>query len=288
MSDGASRCAACGAALPAAFPGGSVTCACGVRASVPTLAPAEASATPGGPYRAATEAREALASTRCPYCGHELPGLARLCPGCDVRLDDVRCARCFSLHGPGAFACGRCGQALALEPLFDAVDAPCPRCRAPLEAAASGDSPLRECPRCGGIFVPKDALAEILARAEVGGAVREPSVARPAFAGEVRYLPCPMCHASMNRVNFGRASGVIVDVCAAHGTWFDAGELTRAVAFASNGGLEKTRAREHAERRQGEVRGAVLHAEVAVLEERRAVASRVALWRDLLGGLFGW
>lgn len=35
----------------------------------------------------------------------------------------------------------------------------------------------------------------------------------------------------MNRVAFARASGIVVDVRGAHGTWFDAGELTRAVVF---------------------------------------------------------
>ena len=54
----------------------------------------------------------------------------------------------------------------------------------------------------------------------------------------------------MNRVNFGKVSGVIVDVCKLHGTWFDAGELTRVVAFAAGGGLERTRAREKLEQQR--------------------------------------
>jgi len=37
----------------------------------------------------------------------------------------------------------------------------------------------------------------------------------------------------MNRINFGRTSGVIVDVCKKHGTWFDGGELTQVIAFAA-------------------------------------------------------
>ena len=35
----------------------------------------------------------------------------------------------------------------------------------------------------------------------------------------------------MRRINFGRRSGVIVDVCNAHGTWFDPGELAAVLRF---------------------------------------------------------
>jgi hypothetical protein len=48
----------------------------------------------------------------------------------------------------------------------------------------------------------------------------------------------------MNRVNFAHASGVIVDVCTNHGTWFDADELRRVLDFISAGGLESARQRE--------------------------------------------
>jgi Zn-finger nucleic acid-binding protein len=51
----------------------------------------------------------------------------------------------------------------------------------------------------------------------------------------------------MNRVNFARCSSVIVDVCRAHGTWFDQDELRRMVEFIRNGGLEKARTKEQEE-----------------------------------------
>jgi Zn-finger nucleic acid-binding protein len=58
----------------------------------------------------------------------------------------------------------------------------------------------------------------------------------------------------MNRINFARCSGVIVDVCKGHGTWFDKQELTRIVEFIREGGLEASRQKERAqieeERRQ--------------------------------------
>ena len=46
----------------------------------------------------------------------------------------------------------------------------------------------------------------------------------------------------MNRVNFARCSGVIVDICKQHGTWFDRDELSRIVEFIHGGGLNASRA----------------------------------------------
>lgn len=230
--------------------------------------------------------------------------MVRICPHCDVRLENVRCQRCFSLQPPGTFACLRCTHALELEPLLDATDAPCPRCSHPLEVSPGEDSRVHECPRCGGIFVPRAALAEILCSAELGGALREgpPRNARRDSSGGwsvdvggavtpldvVRYLPCPLCHTSMNRVNFGKVSGVIVDVCKLHGTWFDAGELTRVVAFAAAGGLEKTRERERASRRDVKEHAMDAQLKVAMMTAEHRNQSRLEMWREFLRAVFYW
>lgn len=229
--------------------------------------------------------------------------MVRICPHCDVRLENVRCQRCFSLQPPGTFACVRCGHALQLEPLLDATDAPCPRCNHPLEVAPGDDKRTHECPRCGGMFVPRDVFAEIMTAAEIGGRLRDvPALALDmrmrtggpgGVLGDVRYLPCPLCHGSMNRVNFGKVSGVIVDVCQAHGSWFDAGELTRVVAFVASGGFEKTRAREREEERttQSRTRSDKVQAQLGAALEVRVAGQpdeRLAAWRDLLRHLFSW
>lgn len=54
--------------------------------------------------------------------------------------------------------------------------------------------------------------------------------------GPIQYIPCPECGVLMNRRNFGGTSGIIVDVCSVHGTWFDAGELAAVLAFVESGG----------------------------------------------------
>ena len=63
----------------------------------------------------------------------------------------------------------------------------------------------------------------------------------PGGIPRVKYLPCPRCRQLMNRVNFAQRSGIIVDVCAGHGTWFDANELHRIVQFIRDGGLTTAR-----------------------------------------------
>lgn len=65
-----------------------------------------------------------------------------------------------------------------------------------------------------------------------------------AAANPRMYIPCPQCGDLMNRVNFAGCSGVVIDWCKDHGTWFDHQELRQIVAFIQSGGLKKSRERE--------------------------------------------
>ncbi len=80
---------------------------------------------------------------------------------------------------------------------------------------------------------------------------------RALTAERVRYRPCARCGKMMNRVNFGKMSGTVVDVCRGHGTFLDAGELHRIIEFIHGGGLERSRERQIEELREQERR---LHA----------------------------
>jgi Zn-finger nucleic acid-binding protein len=51
------------------------------------------------------------------------------------------------------------------------------------------------------------------------------------------YRSCPRCGHRMQRKNFGKRSGVIVDWCGSHGTWLDKDELEQIAAFIAAGGL---------------------------------------------------
>ncbi|MCB1036418.1 MAG: zf-TFIIB domain-containing protein, partial [Acidobacteria bacterium] len=65
-----------------------------------------------------------------------------------------------------------------------------------------------------------------------------------AAGGPIQYRPCPVCGKLMNRQNYGRRSGIIVDRCGEHGIWFDHEELDRILAWIRRGGLRQAQARQ--------------------------------------------
>jgi Zn-finger nucleic acid-binding protein len=160
----------------------------------------------------------------------------------------VRCAACMTLNAVGEEKCVQCGAALELEAEPVPTKLLCPRGCGALSALAE----VFECERCGGVFVTNAMLAELVTRHRSKD--RRSSITPPSPAPDpVVYIPCPSCNVRMNRTIFGRASGVIVDVCKTHGTWFDARELTASLAFVERGGLELV-AKRDAQRKADEAR----------------------------------
>ncbi|HYQ46516.1 MAG TPA: zf-TFIIB domain-containing protein [Polyangiaceae bacterium] len=149
--------------------------------------------------------------------------------------------------------CSGCGAELGLIVESELHDRPCCDCLRPLEIMVEPSGSLLNCRKCGGQFVEHALLRNLLERQErMGLAFADAPYQRPEKASleRVQYRPCPMCQQRMNRKNFGGASGVIVDVCARHGTWLDAGELPQVLAFVRSGGLVRERAREQERLRQ--------------------------------------
>jgi len=104
-----------------------------------------------------------------------------------------------------------------------------------------------ECPACDGVWVDASDFERICVEREARAAV----LARPRTkAAEksrqpaVHYRPCVVCGKMMNRVNFGRVSGTVIDVCRGHGVFLDGGELHAIATFIMEGGLERARQRE--------------------------------------------
>jgi Zn-finger nucleic acid-binding protein len=90
----------------------------------------------------------------------------------------------------------------------------------------------------------------------------------------------------MNRKNFGAGSGVVVDVCAKHGTWFDPGELPRVLAFVESGGLAKVR-RHNAEEAERAARERTAHATLDLMRDPDApIFAKESIVIDLLKELF--
>ncbi len=120
-----------------------------------------------------------------------------------------------------------------------------------MQAELIGKTEVQECPRCEGLWVDTASLEQICSdREKQAAVVGLGTTAPPAgimMEDKVRYLPCPVCHKLMNRVNFAHHSNVVVDLCKGHGTWFDRDELRRIVEFIRAGGLDAARARDLAE-----------------------------------------
>lgn len=125
----------------------------------------------------------------------------------------------------------------------------CPKCQTAMNLVKVGKNSLWECPECEGMWVDAATLQQICEEKDQQSAVLGMPTDPPSRAHLVtdfHYVPCPVCKALMNRINFAHCSGVIINVCKLHGTWFDKDELRRIVEFIGAGGLEKARARENA------------------------------------------
>jgi len=150
----------------------------------------------------------------------------------------------------GGKHCPRCGAAAAVPEIVDAKNRKCPRCQTEMSLVTIGSTAVLECERCLGLWLDVSSFEKICADREQQSAVLGVASPAPTHAvretNKVNYAPCPKCSQLMNRINFARCSGVIVDVCKGHGTWFDRDELSHIVEFIRQGGLEASRNKEKA------------------------------------------
>lgn len=185
---------------------------------------------------------------QCHSCGAAAASNAPNCGHCGARLASIACPACFGLMFLGSKFCPQCGSP-AVQWERETTDWPCPACRAPMLRGTLRDIPLHECERCHGLWVDTPSFEHICRHAEEQAAAlgRAQPLAGADGLGPVHYLRCPQCAELMHRLNFARCSGIIVDVCRPHGTWFDTHELRRIVHFIRAGGLDVSRAREKRE-----------------------------------------
>ena len=190
----------------------------------------------------------------CPNCGAAISTEAVRCQFCESKLATVSCPSCFGMMFIGSRHCPHCG-ALASAPTAVALSVlKCPRCKTDMTPIQLGGSAMRECESCGGLWLELGEFEKICANREqqsnvLGAALREPTQLQYQRSVEIKvqYVPCPQCGQLMNRMNFARFSGVVVDVCRGHGTWFDQDELRRIIDFMRDGGLERSREKEKRE-----------------------------------------
>ena len=117
-----------------------------------------------------------------------------------------------------------------------------------MQVVTVGKQKVLECAVCLGLWLASASFEKICAdkeeHAAVLGSASLENANRTVAETKVNYIPCPECSQLMNRANFARCSGVIIDLCKKHGIWFDRNELSRIVEFIRSGGLDLSRTRE--------------------------------------------
>lgn len=233
---------------------------------------------------------------RCGSCGAIVDADAERCDYCSSAIErdpgklSLICPECYARTHQDARFCTACGVGFRPEQVrLEGHELPCPLCGALMPPQQVGGVGLNECRGCNGLWVPGDNLQLLLSRAvearEAAGPQarlqKKPRVegANPA-AQRVHYRKCPECQAFMQRRNFGRSSGVIVDRCNAHGVWLDADELEQLAGFLMTGERATASVKELS---LGEQRAS---AEFARIHARQA-ARRTRAGRDEEGGVVG-
>lgn len=193
----------------------------------------------------------------------------------------VACTRCQRRSVGGSYRdehCAVCGA------LVQPVSVrPCPRCDLPLQARAVADLVLDECGGCRGVFVDREAVDLVLAD-ERHGRAQALLDALPARdhhplsgPGGRMYVKCPTCTVMMNRKLFAAGSGVVVDVCKAHGTFFDGGELPAIIEFVQAGGLARAATKSAQDQRDRERRERAARQHASAMSSGNATDGGTAL-----------
>jgi Zn-finger nucleic acid-binding protein len=217
----------------------------------------------------------------CPNCGAATSPDSTRCAYCLSSLTSLICSKCFGAIFLGMKHCPWCGQESGSAQPETTGGLKCPRCAEPLAQIQANEHTLSKCLKCGGLWVDAATLREICTTAEDQEAVlamdqRALPAASAAHRPRRAYIPCPLCAKLMNRTNFAGCSGVIIDWCKPHGSWFDKDELRRIVEFVRNGGLKRSREREKEQLEQE--RGRLREQQRYIAQLSRPDSSAPAQW----------
>lgn len=182
----------------------------------------------------------------CRYCGAKIEAKKETAPGASTVVARASepmtfCPRCRQFFPTAQTACPRC-PAVATS----GSRASCPVCAKPLIGAPLGPVTIDRCETCEGVWFDGDELGKVIdlrTKGLPGAAVRSLKDALPFVPPklETGRVKCVRCDAPMERRPIAKRSGVIVDVCTAHGIWFDKGEFGQFESFVKAGGLEVLR-----------------------------------------------
>jgi Zn-finger nucleic acid-binding protein len=206
----------------------------------------------------------------CSGCGAARTENSDVCPYCQAEFTlherdlNTVCPSCLARVGDAARFCHHCGTGLVPE-LDVGVDTEllCPACPGKRHLASRRlgreHVTVLECGQCGGLWLGTEAFRQLVERALHEslpfGTLPAPGLGSGGKGLKRRrrgrfYRPCVVCGALMNRFNYGRVSGVIIDACKEHGIWFDADALSRILEWIRKGGAEVTAREEERDRHE--------------------------------------
>ncbi len=163
--------------------------------------------------------------------------MAYRCDNCGALIDGVICEYCGARNGIDI------KDKTLLQTQSERI---CPDCHTPLTThKLTGISNLYidKCDSCEGIFFDFGELETLLKKETVylgykDIRLQESLQNNPLKTDTtIRYKNCPVCNKKMHRLNYQKRSGIIIDKCAEHGFWLDAGELRRIIEWASLEGV---------------------------------------------------
>jgi Zn-finger nucleic acid-binding protein len=164
----------------------------------------------------------------------------------------------------------------------------CPKCEVEMNVFQDSGFETDVCPKCKGVWVDNIEEKEILKILPevftVSDLRRLREIYKPVEKVDnlekVKYYKCPRCGQLMWRKNYMSHSGIVVDNCSEHGTFFDDGEILKAIEFIKAGGVEYEKLR-ITERGLSDIRSKLI-TEISRVE-RADLLGRRARWLMLLG-----
>lgn len=195
---------------------------------------------------------------RCSSCGAAREGGRNRCGFCDADFTlherDLHtvCPKCMARVSDRARHCQHCGTRLAGEQIVEDVSKlGCPVCgpsnRLSHRKLGRENVGVLECSFCAGLWLGVSAFEQLQQRMR-RESERYPRLKR-AKPGPVsmrkqagpKYRLCIHCGKHMNRQQYARGCGVVIDICFQHGIWFDDQELHQVLDWIARGGRRKKR-----------------------------------------------
>ena len=167
----------------------------------------------------------------------------------------AQCSHCSApLHGMICHYCGARNDINLQEIHEYTLSVPqseriCPVCHRALQTIdlhVNGTFFIERCSECFGLFFDRNELQSLIdihiKNAHEVNYLKLQELQQQSYIKDtIVYRDCPVCRAPMQRRNYQKSSGVIVDVCHQHGTWLDSGELKRIYEWVKLGGMHRAR-----------------------------------------------